>query len=220
MRPFNSYVTLRPREDLEQLWNSCSIISPESAIVSAEQMTGERHDRACIGEVIAVGEGTADFPDMTAVKPGDIVVLPLFSVSKVIVLDKEIGLLAEMASIAGVVTDLGAPTEAIRAVNNFVLTRRDREAFERRMYGGLLLPEGMLADGMPVDGGSDGIVRLVLERVMSAGGGVRLKRALWTPKQRKGDLIGLNPIASCRFRRLGTFFRLTPSEDCQFAVED
>lgn len=241
MRPFNSYVTLRPREDLEQAWNSETIITPDSALVGPGAMTGERHDRACIGEVVAVGEGTADYPDMTAVKPGDIVVLPLFSMSKVVALKQEICLLADMKSIAGVVTDLGKPTEALQAVNDFVLTRQAREDFERLMYGGLLLPEQFLSDGMPVDGGSDGIVRMVLERCMSVGGGVMreyrpvrwgerepgkrelqvaTKKALWTPEQRKGDLIGLNPIASCRFRRFGTFFRLTPAEDCQFAVEE
>lgn len=221
MRPFNSYVTLRPREDLEQAWNSESIITPDSALVGPGSMTGERHDRACIGEVVAVGEGTADCPDMAQIKPGDIVVLPLFSMSKVVALKQEVCLLAEMRSIAGVVTDLGKPTEGLRAVNDWVLTRRARAEFEAHMYGGLLLPENMLDDGMPVDAGSDGIVRVVLERCMSAGGGVvNSKKVLWKPRQKKGELICLNPIASCRFRRFGTFFRFTPAEDCQFALEE
>lgn len=220
MRPFNSYVTLRPREDLEQKWNSDSITSPDSALIGPGHMTGERHDRTCIGEVVAIGEGTADCPDMTAVKIGDIVALPLFSMSKVVALKEEICLLAEMRSIAAVVDDLGAPTESLRAVNGWVLTRRAREDFERLMHGGLLLHEDFLDNGMPVDGGTDGIVRVVLERCVGAGGGVRTKKALWTPKQRKGELLCLNPIASCRFRRFGTFYRLTPAEDCQFAVED
>jgi co-chaperonin GroES (HSP10) len=243
MRPFNSYVTLRPREDLEQAWNSSTIITPDSALIGPGVMTGERHDRTCIGEVVAVGEGTADCPDMTALKPGDIVALPLFSMSKVVALKKEICLLAEMRSIAAVVTNLGKPDEGLRAVNDWVLTKRAREEFEAHMYGGLLLPEDMLSDGMPVDGGSDGIVRVVLERCLDAGGGtfkrtkgtqrwgertegkreepfVHTKPVRWTPKQRKGDLICLNPITSCRFRRFGIFYRLTPSEDCQFALED
>lgn len=220
MRPFNSYVSLRPREDLEQKWNSATIITPDSALIGPSAMTGQRHDRACIGEVIAVGEGTAECPDMTSVKPGDIVVLPLFSMSKVVVLKSEVGLLAEMRSIAAVVTDLGEPTEALRAVNDYVLTRQAREEFEAHMYGGLLLTEDMVSDGMPVDGGTDGIVRVVLERCMSAGGGVvNSKKMLWKPRQKKGELICLNPIASCRFRRFGTFYRLTPAEDCQFALE-
>lgn len=221
MRPFNRYVTLRPREDLEQSWNSETIITPDSALIGPGAMTGERHDRTCIGEVVAVGEGTADFPDMSAVKPGDIVALPLFSMSKVVALKQEICLLADMKAIAAVVTDLGKPTEALRAVNDWVLTRRARQEFEAHMYGGLLLPEQMLDDGMPVDGGADGIVRVVLERCMSVGGGtVSTKKVLWKPRQRKGELLCLNPIVSCRFRRFGTFFRLTPAEDCQFAIEE
>jgi hypothetical protein len=157
---------------------------------------------------------------MSAVNVGDIVVLPLFSCSKVVVLKKEIGILVAMRALAGVITDLGQPNEAVRAINDFVLTRQDREAFEAHMNGGLILPEDFVSDGIPVDGGSDGIVRICLERCMSAGGGVYLKKALWKPKQRKGELIAFNPLATCRFRRFGQFFRLVPSEDCQFALDE
>ena len=58
-------------------------------------------------------------------------VLPLFSMSKGVALKQEVCLLAEMRSIAGVVTDLGAPHESLRAVNDYVLTRQAREDFER-----------------------------------------------------------------------------------------
>lgn len=220
MRVFEDMVILRPREDLEQKWNSATIITPDNALISAEQMTGMRHDRACIGEVVEVGPGNADCPDMSAVKKGDIVILPLFSCSKVIALKQEICLLVKSRALAAIVTDLGEPREALQPINDYVLTRQDREAFEHWMYGGLLLPEEFLSDGLPVDGGTDGIVRVCLERCMGAGGGVYLKKALWKPRQRKGELICLNPIASCRFRRFGQFFRLVPAEDCQFALEE
>ena len=220
MRVFEDMVILRPREDLEQKWNSATIITPDSALVSAEQMTGLRHDRACIGEVVEVGPGSVDCPDMSTVKKGDIVILPLFSCSKVIALKEEVCILVKARALAGIVTDLGEPCESVKAINDYVLTRQDREAFERWMHGGLLLPEQYLADGIPVDGGTDGMVRLVLERCMSTGGGVYLKKSLWKPKQRKGELLGLNPLASCRFRRFGQVFRLVPAEDCQFALEE
>jgi co-chaperonin GroES (HSP10) len=220
MRVFEDMVILRPREDLEQKWNSASIITPDTALIGVSHMTGERHDRACIGEVVEVGPGNADCPDMSSVKKGDIVVLPLFSCSKVVALKEEICLLVKSRALAAVVTDLGDPRESLRAINDYVLTRQDREAFELWMHGGLLLPEDFLSDGLPVDGGTDGIVRVCLERCMSTGGGCYTKKALWKPRQRKGELLCLNPLASCRFRRFGQFFRLTPAEDCQFALEE
>jgi hypothetical protein len=60
----------------------------------------------------------------------------------------------------------------------------------------------------------------VLERCMGAGGGCYTKAVLWKPRQKAGELLGLNPIASCRFRRNGVVYRLTPSEDCQFGLEE
>ena len=64
MRVFEDMVILRPREDLEQKWNSATIITPDSALVSAEQMTGLRHDRACIGEVVEVSPAAVHSKDL------------------------------------------------------------------------------------------------------------------------------------------------------------
>lgn len=220
MRTFNRLVTLRPREDLEARWNSSVIITPDSALMGADQLTGARGDRACIGEVVSLGEGTPDCPDMSAVRAGDVVVLPLASMSKVVALRQEVCLLVDARAIAGKVMDLGDPRESIVPINDYVLTRQAREEFERIMHGGLLLPDEFVSDGMPVDGGTEGIVRLVLERCMGTGGGCYTKKLLWKPQQRKGELVALNPIASCRFRRNGVFYRLTPSEDVQFGLDE
>lgn len=220
MRPYNSLIQLKPREDLDQKWNSASIITPDTALTSADSLTiGARRDAAAVLEVVALGEGTPDCPDMSSVKPGDIVIAPLYAASKVLVLEREMHLLAGARTIAGIVRDLGKPTESIEAINDYVLTRQVRQDFERVMFGGLLLPEEFLSDGMPVDAGSEGIVRLCLERCMSTGGGVYTKKKLWKPRQRRGELVGLNPLASCRFRRDGSWYRLTPAEDIQFGYE-
>lgn len=218
MRPFNNYVTLRPREDLEQLWNSSTIITPDTALMGGDQLTGPRNDRACIGEIVAIGPGNADCPDMGDVAVGDIAVLPLHSCSKVVVLKEEICLLVAARALGGIVTDLGKATEKLRPINDYVLTREARAEFERIMFGGLVLPDEFVSDGIPVDGGTEGIVRLVLERCVGTGGGVYTKRALWKPPQRKGELVALNPLPSCRFRRHGQWLRLVPQEDVQFGV--
>src|SRR5690606_37837392 len=114
---------------------------------------------------------------------------------------------------------LGKPSERLEALNGYVLTRQDAEAFQRRMYGGLLLSDDYLDDGIPCDGGADGIVRVVLERCVSVGD-VFLAPSLQTPRQRAGELLCFNPMSGCRYRRLGVKYRLTTNEDINFALED
>ena len=220
MRPYNSLIELRPREDLDRKWNSNVIVTPDSALTSADSLTiGERRDAACVLEVVALGDGSPDCPDMSTVSPGDIVIAPLYAASKVLVLEKTIHLLAGARTLAAVIRNLGHPNESIQAINDYVLTREAREDFERIMHGGLILPDDYVSDGIPVDAGTAGIVRICLERCMSTGGGTFVKRKKWTPKQRAGELLGFNPLASCRFRRQGTWYRLTPAEDVQFGID-
>jgi hypothetical protein len=213
MRAFNDLVILRPREDLEKAWNSSLIHTPDSALLSADDMVGMRHDHAAIVEVFRLPEG------VEGLAVGDIVVLPLFSGSKVVVIDGEPLLACKRRAIAARVTGLGQPSERIEALNGYILTRRDREAFEKRMNRGMVMPDQFLDEGMPLDGGSDGIVRGCLERIVSVGTAY-LSPQLQTPKQRQGELMFFNPLSSCRFRRFGQVYRLTPDEHCQFTLGD
>jgi hypothetical protein len=229
MRAYQDMVVLRPREDLDQAWSSDTIIVPEVARTSADSLSiGSNRDATAVCEVIHIGPGSEECPDVSAVAVGDVVCVPLYGASKVIVLDKEIGLLSRFRGLAAVVRNLGKPNESVEALNDYVLTRRDREAFEKHMNGGLLVPDAFLTDGIPVDSGADGIVRVLLERVCHAGGGhwetnlagqVRLNPRLWKPSQKRGELVGFNPLASCRFRRFGVWYSLTPQEDVQFAFD-
>lgn len=213
MRAFGDMVVLRPREDLERNWNSSVLITPDSALVSADHMTGLRHDHTAIAEVFRVPDG------LEGLAPGDGVLLPLYSMSKVVVIDRETYLVANRKSICAKITALGQASEKLEALNGWMITRRDREAFQNRMYSGMLLTDQEVDDGIPLDGGSEGIVRGVLERTVSVGT-VYLNPALQKPKQREGELAFFNPIASCRFRRFGVNYRLVHSDDVQFALED
>lgn len=215
MRAFNDLIILRPREDLERKWNSASIITPDSALTSADDMVGFRHDHAAIAEVYRLPEDYAG----DDLKVGDGVVLPLFSASKVVLIDGVPYLAAKRTAIAARVTALGEASEKIEALNGYVLTRQDVDAMQNRMYGGMVLQDEYLDDGLPCDSGSDGIVRLVLERCVSVGTAY-LSPTLQKPKQRKGELLAFNPYASCRFRRFGRKYRLTPNEDIQFGLDD
>lgn len=222
IKAYEDMVVLRPREDLDRKWASDTIFTPDSALTGADSLTGgaERsHTAVC--EVLSIGPGSEECPDVSGLSVGDVVALPLYGASKVIVLDKEIGLLTRFRGIAGVVRDLGKPTESLQAINDYVLTRRDREAFEKHMHGGLLVPEDFLANGMPTSE-ADGITRVLMERVVSTGGGhwetgkdgrVKLNPRLWKPLQRKGELVIFNPLSACRFRRFGQWFHLVPMED-------
>lgn len=215
MRAYNDMVFLRPREDLEKTWNSSIIHTPDSALLSADQMTGFSNDHAAIAEVYRLPE---DY-EGTDIAVGDGVVLPLFSGSKVVCIDGNPYLACKRMAIAAKVTDLGKPTEKLQALNGYILTKRDREAFEKHLYGGLGIPDEFLDSGMPCDAGSDGIVRIVLERIVSTGT-VYLNPSLQKPKQRQGDLAMFNPLSSCRFRRYRVNYRLTPHDVVDLTLEE
>jgi hypothetical protein len=229
VKAYEDMIVLRPREDLDSKWNSSTLITPDSAMTGAASLTiGARRDDTAIAEVLSIGPGSAECPDLAGISIGDIVAIPLYGASKVLVLDKEVGIMVRFRGLAGIVRNLGRPSESIEAINDYVLTKQDRDAFEKHMFGGLLLPEDYLSDGMPVDAGAAGIVRVCLERVVSTGGGVwettkggqvKVNPRLWKPLQRKGELVGFNPLSSCRFRRFGVWYHLVPKEDVQFGFD-
>jgi hypothetical protein len=226
---YEDMVYLRPREDLDRKWASDTIFAPDSALTSSDSMNPNDRAATAVCEVISIGPGSEECPDLAGVAVGDVVCLPLWGSSKVIVLDQEIGLMIRFNGLAGVVRDLGKPTESIQAINDYVLTRRDREAFEKHLHGGLRVPDQYLDDGFPVDSGTEGIVRVCLERVVSTGGGHwelgkdgrvnKLNPRLWKPRQKHGELVGFNPLATCKFRRFGQVFRLVPFEDIGFGYD-
>lgn len=215
MRAFNDLVILQPKEELERVWNSSTIITPDTVLTSADDMVGFRHDHTAIAEVFRMPE---DY-EGSDLAVGDGVLLPLYSGSKVVCIDGKMYLACKRRAVAAKIVDLGKPSEKVEALNGYVLTKQDVKAMQDRMNGGLILTDDYLDDGIPCDGGSDGIVRLVLERCVSVGTAY-LSPSLQKPKQRKGELLGFNPYASCRFRRFSVKYRLTPNEDIQFGLED
>lgn len=215
LRAYNDLVILKPREDLEQKWNSSMIITPDSALVAPDDMVGFAHDHAAIAEVHRMPEGYSSV-DLAV---GDGVILPLFSGSKVIFIDQVPYLACKRRAIAARVEGLGSPSEKLTALNGYILTRRDRDAFEKHLHGGLPFPDEFLDSGMPCDGGNGGIVRVVLERIVSTGTAY-LSPPLQRPKQRVGDLAFFNPIGSARFRRFGQVYRLTPGEKVDFTLSE
>jgi hypothetical protein len=217
MRAFNHLVILKPREDLERDWNSSTIITPDSALVSADSVqNGLRSDHTAIAAVHRLPEDYTG-PELNV---GDGVLLPLFSMSKVVCIDGELFLVAHKEAICARVTNLGKPSEKIEALNGWILCKRDQEAFQRRMYGGLTLTDTDLDDGIPLDGGAQGIVRGVLERIVSVGSAYLNPAVQKKPKQTEKALAFFNPLSSARFRRFQQVYRLVPHEAVQFELED
>lgn len=215
LRAFNDLVLLRPREDMEQKWNSATIITPDNATLGPDLMVpGYSPDHTAIAEVYRM---PLDYTSVD-LKPGDGVLIPLFCGSKVVFIDQVPYLAVKRRAIAARVDALGEASEKVTALNGYILTRRDREAFEKHLHGGLTLPDEFLDSGMPTDAG-DSIVRVVLERIVSTGTAY-LSPVLQKPKQRVGDLAFFNPIASCRFRRFQQIYRLVPSEVVDFTLEE
>lgn len=215
LRAYNDLVILKPREDLEQAWASSTIIMPDSAMVGPATLEpGYASDHTAIAEVHRMPEGYSSV-DLAV---GDGVLLPLFNGSKVVFIDREPYLAVKRRGIAARIDGLGSPSEKITALNGYILTRRDRDAFERLMHGGLPFPDEFLDSGMPCDAG-DSIVRMVLERIVSTGTAY-LSPPLQRPKQRQGDLALLNPIAACKFRRFGQVYRLTPEGHVSLTIEE
>jgi|GEM_PF-5937946 len=226
MKPRLDMVILKPREDLERRWASDTIITPDSALLGADSLTiGARRDSAAVCEIVNIGPGSEECPDVSHAKVGDVAVLPLYGASKVLIVKGEAFIMTRFRNLAGIVRNLGQAAETVEAINDYVLTRQDRPAFERLLNGGLILHDNYVADGIPCDGGTESIVRVVLERVASAGTGHwELDRAgrrvsLRSPEDRPGDAVIFNPITSVRFRRWGTWWRLVPYEDIQAAIE-
>ena len=212
---YNDLVILKPREDLEQAWASSTIVMPDSAMIGPDTLEpGYASDHTAIAEVHRMPEEYSSVD----LKVGDGVLLPLFNGSKVIFIDREPYLAVKRRGIAARVENLGLPSEKITALNGYILTRRDRDAFERLMHGGLPFPDEFLDSGMPCDAG-DSIVRMVLERIVSTGTAF-LSPTLQRPKQRVGDLALLNPIAACKFRRFGQVYRLTPEGHVSLTIEE
>lgn len=231
---YEDMVVLRPREDLDRKWASSTIIIPDTALIGTgslalDEEDPNRRDVAAIAEVVHIGPGSAECPDLKGVSVGDIVVIPLYGASKILVMDQEMCLFCKFSGLAGIIRNLGQPNETLEAVNNYVLTRRDREAFERIMCDSMIMPEAYLSDGWPCDPG-DPMVRVLLERVVHQGGGlwetdkggrVRLNPKLRRGTQPPGELVGFNPLAAgCRFRRFGTWYHLVPYEDIQFGYTE
>lgn len=207
-RAYRDQVIVRPREDLDQGWasNEGKILLPDSATTMGRGPTGYQEDASCICEVVSRGPKASEQLHL-----GDIVVFDLYGVSQAVFIDGEGYLVLPSRAVRARIFDVGLPTELVDPIEDWVLSKEDRPAFQKHMLGTILAPEDRYATGVATDNVDDSICRCVLERVVDTGPRVR--------EIQPAELVGFSPTESCRFRRGNVWYRLTPEENVLFCVE-
>lgn len=217
-KAYRDQVVVKPREDLDQCLMSDTIILPDVAQTASPSPT---IDHTAICEVIDIGPGSLDDPDLPEVKRGDVVAFDLFGVSQAFMVDGEGYLIMPFRAVRALIHNPGdKETERVQPLNDWVLSVPDLAAMRRHFIGNLHAPDGILDEGHSGDG-YDSIVRCVLDRVVGVGKGIQTKLGLYDPGEqiKAGDLVGFSPTESCSFRRFGQKYRLTPAENLLFHVE-
>lgn len=197
---YGDRVVLKPREELDQVAFSESIILPGNATTTDRGYCLGEQDATAICEVVSVGR------KVKTLAVGDVVLFDLHGVSQIVYFDGEGYLMMSEENVRARLHDAGnREEEYIEPLFNYVLTIEDRKAFQERVVGSVLAPDSAFEGaGVP-----DSISRFVLDRVVEAGPvGAHPDEPLGD-----GDLVFFNPLASCRFRRFGHFYRLVARED-------
>ncbi len=240
MRALRDTVIVRERADLDP--GITDIVIPDIAKQFNPSMSP---DHLCYAEVVSVGPGSIEQPRLK-LKLGDIVTFDLANVSHAFI-EGGAGyqVLPQKAIVERrVIYNWDAGECRYEAMLDWVITVQDRDAHADRISSLVRAPDTILSDGQRTDQMKDGNMRLVYERVVSAGPG-RLHRIRRLPEgdpqrlayddQRApdrwvehwdvpdvatGELIAFSPSASTRFRRDGKFYRATPWTELQFALEN
>lgn len=223
-RGYRDQVFCLPDEKLDAAWATDQIagfVVPDIALTSIDSLTGFKDDKTALCRVVSVGPGCLDTPDVSDVRLGDVVLFDLFGCSKVIPVDGVWYLQLPFKAIRARVCSVGEPAESVQAINDWVLTREDEAAAREHCFGPFA-PIDWIRQGGPTDaaGHAESMVRFCLERVVNCGSGVWKKGGLDKPQQAPGTLVGFSPNESCRFRRQGVWYRLTPATDVHCVLEE
>jgi hypothetical protein len=235
MRAILDGVVCKERTDLDPGFTTIpNFVLPE---ISRQTSPSMRPDIICYGEVTSIGPGSINCPRIKGVKVGDVVLYDLANVDHAYYdSETETGYqkLSQKALCAVMVE--GEP----RAIGDWVITERDDVAMKNFIGHGIDVPDEVLMNGQRTDELQDGSMRLIVERVVSAGSGRRYSIRLlprgdgqrlayddirapdrWVERESvpqcvAGDLLGFSPSASTKFRRGGRSFRVTPWDEMQF----
>lgn len=230
-------VVCKERTDLDPGFSTIpGFVLPE---ISRQTSPSMRPDILCYGQVTSLGPGSINCPQIRGVRVGDVVLYDLANVDHAYY-DSETQTgyqkLSQKALCAVMVE--GEP----KALTDWVITERDDAAMKRFIGGAVDVLDSVLIDGQRTDELNDGSMRLIVERVVSAGIGRRYSirvlprddpgrlayddirapdryvERVSVPQCVLGDLMLFSPSASTKFRRNGRSFRVTPWEEFQGMV--
>lgn len=206
-RPYRDYVLLRPRPDVLALTTPLALEMDEAAIRRAEQLAvaggGQRWNRKAFeigaagktadpngfmfGEVVQIGPGNPSLSECRPqLRPGDVVGFSRFRIAHELRRGDGDSLL--FVHEHGTICRVDAKRMVFRPLMNWVLTRRDADAFQRALERKLPMTDIELSEGVAtnhhqrpdVHHGSkhakpgdvvDSKVRMVVERVVQTGPG-------------------------------------------------
>lgn len=215
-------IVVLPREDLDQCLISATIEAPGVALGDAPSFTA---DATAVCQVVHIGPGTLEDPDVGEVVLGDIVMFDLFGVSQAVNVDGIDYLTLPFRGVRAVMRNPGdREHEVVQPVNDWVLSQPAPEEMIKHFYRGVKPPDGVLERGYATDDGD--CSKAWLDRIVSCGSGVMTKLGLDAPNLDPGTLACISAVealdgsAPCTFRRFGQKYRLSPAERVTFTLED
>lgn len=221
MRALSNQVVIKPREDLEDAFSTPVRVSVVTSFIEP---------RPFFGEVMDVGKGDQQHPDIPDLRKGDVVVWNLAKIGPPVIEHGVPLILISFAALLGRMVKPGTREEECIPLLDQVLTVADPDGMQRQMCSKLILPDRVVRDGMQEAPGSP--ISSVWERVVGVGKGIayhgrntcaRCKEHLErteVPDLRKHDLVFFNPAWSIDWRRGGRSLRFTPYSEIRAVAEE
>lgn len=220
MRPLTNQIIIKPREDLED----------GLGLPITLNQHGRPEPRAVYGEVVGVGPGDNEHPDIPELRKGDILVWDLSKIGPPFIEHGHAIICISFNAVLGRLVDPKTPQERCQALLDMVLVKKDLAAARKAVSALIVTPDTVLQDGMQAD--KNDVRRGIYERVVSLGKGIRFGgpshckkckvelNRLCENDVREGDLAAFNPMWAIDWRRGGTDYRFIPFSELRGVVEE
>lgn len=221
MRALSNQVVIKPREDLEDAFATPCRVNIATNFIEP---------RPFFGEVMSIGAGDQEHPDIPDIRKGDIVVWNLAKIGPPVIEHGVPLILISFAALLGRMVKPGTRDEECIPLLDQVLTVEDHDMMQRQISSHLILPDSVRRDGMKE--GPTSPISSVWERVIGVGKGItyhgrntcaRCKEKLQrteVPDLRKHDLVFFNPAWAIDWRRGGRNLRFIPYSEIRAVAEE
>ncbi len=221
MRALSNQVVIKPREDLEDAYATPCRVNIATSLIEP---------RPFFGEVVNVGKGDQQHPDIPDLRKGDVIVWNLAKIGPPVIEHGQPLILISFNALLGRMVNPGTREEECIPLLDQVLTVQDDLAMQRQISSYIEMPGTVGRDGMKE--GHNSIISTVWERVVGVGRGItyhgrtmcaRCKDELIrteVPDLRKHDLVCFNPAWAIDWRRGGRNMRFLPYSEVRAVAED